>query len=119
MTIAIAASVAALTANVAQEGKKTADYAVVAGTVFRDNGFALAGAEVALEISPAPSKKAKKLQTVSSPRGEFSFRVPPVVAKYKISVSAKGFQAADKVVEIQGASERADATFTLSPESKH
>jgi Carboxypeptidase regulatory-like domain len=100
------------------------EYAVVAGTVFRDNGFALAEAEVTLEVAdaaPAPARKSKvkKLKTLSSPRGEFTFRVPPVAAKYRVTVAAKGFRMADKVVEVQGGSERVDATFTLSPESKH
>ncbi len=94
-------------------------YAVVAGTVFRDNGFALAEAEVTLEPAEVVKGKARKLKMLSSPRGEFAFRVPPVAMKYRVTVAAKGFAKADKVVEVQGASERADATFTLSPESKH
>jgi len=99
----------------------TQDYAVVAGTVFRDNGFALPEADVTLEVDgpPAPKSKVKKLKAVSSPRGEFTFRVPPVATKYKVTVSAKGFRMAEKVVEVQGGSERVDATFNLSPESKH
>ena len=123
LAIALAASVAAAAFSAPQEGKKkTADYSVVAGTVFRENGFALAGAEVTLEVAPeagVAQKKMKKLQAGTSPRGEFSFRVPPLPAKYKIVVIARGFQTADQVVEIQGPAERADATFTLSTESKH
>ena len=98
-------------------------YAVVGGTVFRDSGFPLADAEVTLEVAVAdtstPKSKAKKLKTLSSPRGEFSFRVPPVPGKYRVAVSAKGFQAAEKVVQIEGGTERVDATFSLSTESKH
>ncbi len=120
--LALAACVAA-----AAEGKKKPaagaplEFAVVGGTVFRDSGFALAEAEVTLAVEGAePAKgKIKKLKTVSSPRGEFSFRVPPVAARYRVGVFHKGFQAAEKVVEIQGGSERVDATFNLSPESKH
>ena len=113
----------------AAEGRKKArgaslEYAIVGGTVFRDNGFTLAEAEVTLEVAAAepsavPKGKLKKLKTLSSPRGEFSFRVAPVPGKYRVAVSAKGFQAAEKVVEINGGTERVDATFSLSPESKH
>ena len=111
----------------AAEGKKkpegALEYAVVGGTVFRDNGFALADAEVTLaeakESAANAKAKVKKLKATSSPRGEFSFRVPPLAGKYRVSVSAKGFQSAEKVVEIQGGSERVDATFSLSSESKH
>jgi hypothetical protein len=72
---------------------------------------------------PAAGKskaKVKKLKTVSSPRGEFTFRVPPVEMKYRISVTAKGFSPAEKIVAVEGGpTERVDANFTLSPESKH
>ena len=91
--------------------------------MFRDDGFTLAVAEVTLAVVSAepsgPKAKLKKLKTLSSPRGEFSFRVPPVPGKYRVTVFVKGFQAAEKVVEIQGGTERVDATFSLSPESKH
>jgi len=46
--------------------------AVVAGVVFRENGFSLPGATVTLAMKEAP--KGKKLQAVSDARGEFAFR---------------------------------------------
>ena len=103
------------------------EYALVAVTVFSDNGFALADAQVSLVpvqdpgVAPQPKgKKSKAAWTATtSPRGEYAFRVSTAAMKYRISVSAKGFQKAEKVVEIQGGPERVDATFTLSPESKH
>ena len=112
------------------QGKKKApaaqaatEFAVVSGTVFRESGLALPEADVTLEVvrdPPVAAKaKVKKLRAMTSPRGEFAFRVPPVAMKYRVSVSAKGFQAAEKVVEVQGGSERVDATFSLAPESKH
>ncbi len=111
------------------EGKKkpassaTIEFAVVSGTVFRDNGLALADAEVTLEVmqdAPVAAKsKMKKLKANTSPRGEFTFRVPPSSMKYRVSILAKGYQPADKFVQVDGGSERVDATFTLSPESKH
>ena len=126
----LAACLAAPAFGWAADGKKksdgASDYAIVAGTVFRDNGLSLSEAEVTIEVAPEPGAPApagksrvKKLKAITSSRGEFSFRVPPVQARYKVSVAAKGFQPADKVIEIQGGAERADATFSLSPESKH
>ncbi len=48
-------------------------YAMVAGTVFRDPGFALPGATVTLMLRDDP--KHRKMQAVTTARGEFSFRV--------------------------------------------
>src|SRR5689334_23863138 len=54
--------------------KEAEPYAVIAGTVFRDPGFAQPGASVVLALKSAPGKKL--LEVTSSPRGEFTFRVP-------------------------------------------
>jgi hypothetical protein len=110
-----------------KKGGAAQEYAIVGGTVFRDNGLALADADVTLEVAEQgvgageakPKSKVKKLKAVSSPRGEFTFRVPPVAMKYKITVTAKGFASSEKIVAVEEASERVDATFSLSPESKH
>jgi hypothetical protein len=111
-----------------KKGGAAQEYAIIGGTVFRDTGLALADADVTLEVAEQgvggageakPKSKVKKLKAVSSPRGEFTFRVPPVAMKYKITVTAKGFTSSEKIVAVEGASERVDATFSLSPESKH
>ena len=75
----------------AGDKKKAAEpYAIVAGTVFRDPGYALPAANVILMLKGDP--KAKKLQqAVSSFRGEFAFRVPPAPATYVVKASLKGF----------------------------
>src|SRR5882724_951772 len=59
-------------------------YALIAGTVFRESGFALPGAEVTLtpEAGEAPNAKNKKLKAISDARGEFAFRVPPLPWRY-------------------------------------
>lgn len=100
----------------AQGGKKEAEpYAIVAGTVFRDPGFAQPGASVVLALKSAPTKKLQ--QQMSSPRGEFSFRVPPGPHSYLVTATLKGFQIARQEIEIQG-QEQINATLLLVPESK-
>jgi hypothetical protein len=86
------------------------------GTVFRDPGFALPNAGVTLTLQGDP--KAKKLQqAITSPRGEFAFRVPPTPATYVVRASLKGFQAESKEAMVSG-EERVEVTLTLTPESK-
>jgi len=104
----------------AGEKKSAAPYALVAGTVFREPGFALPSAEVTVVPNPAEGQapvKIKKLEARSDARGEFAFRVPPVPMRYTIRVSAKGYQPEEKSVSVEG-EQRADATFTLRAESK-
>jgi hypothetical protein len=90
-------------------------HAVVAGAVFRENGFSLPGATVTLGMKDAP--KGKKLQAVSDARGEFAFRVAPGAAVYVVKASLKGFQAAEKEAAI-GGEERVEVTLVLPAESK-
>lgn len=91
--------------------KKSEAYALVAGTVFRDPGFAMPGVEVVLV--PA---KGKKQKTVSDRRGEFVFRVPPEPADYTVAISAKGFESQQKTVSVHG-EERVEVTFSLPASS--
>lgn len=92
---------------------------MVAGTVFREPGFALPGADVTL--APAadhPSgAKVKKQKASTNGRGEFAFRVPAAEAKYILTAGAKGWKAQEKPVSITG-EERVDVTFMLDQESK-
>jgi len=95
--------------------KNEAPHAVVAGAVFRENGFSLPGAMVTLALKDAP--KGKKLQTLSDARGEFAFRVAPEAATYVVRASMRGFQAAEKEAAI-GGEERVEVTLVLPVESK-
>ena len=100
--------------------KNDAPHAVVAGTVFRENGFSLPGATVTLTVKDAPGvpkTKAKKLQSVSDARGEFAFRVPPGAGTYVVRASLKGFQAVEKEASVSG-DERVEVTIMLPAESK-
>lgn len=102
--------------------KGDAPHAVVAGTVFRENGFSLPGAALTLAVKDAPGmpknkKKMKKLQSVSDSRGEFAFRVPPGAATYLVRASLKGFQSVEKEASVAG-EERVEVTLVLPDESK-
>lgn len=88
--------------------------AVIAGTVFRDPGFAMAGVEVELlELRP-DGRKGKSRKTVTDGRGEFAFLVPPEERKYKVKVQARGLQPEEKETE-SAPGARIDVFFTLKP----
>lgn len=94
-------------------------YAVVAGTVFRDTGVSLPGAEVELVPgeNPEAAPKIKKMKLVTDARGEFAFRVPAAPAEYRLAVRAAGYKAGQKQVAVQG-EERQDVFFRLEPASQ-
>ena len=99
----------------AQGKRKAGPEAVIAGTVFRDPGFAQPGASVTLALKSAPAKKLQ--HQISSPRGEFTFRVPAGANSYLVTATLKGFQTARQDIDIQG-EEQINATLLLIPESK-
>ena len=101
-----------------KDKKEPERYAVIAGTVFRDSGLSLRGAEVIVEPAPGSESghKPKKLEAVSDGRGEFSVRVPAEPMRYTVSVKAKGYRPAEKTVSIQ-ADERVDVFFLLKPDA--
>lgn len=105
----------------ARPGEKKAPqaYGIIGGTVFREPGFAVPGAEVILTPDPAPGQTApiKKMTAISDARGEFAFRVPVAAMRYLLRVSLKGYAPQQKTLSIEG-EQRVDATFTLQPESK-
>jgi Carboxypeptidase regulatory-like domain len=107
-------------APAAKKKPAPAAYGLVAGTVFQPSGYALPDADVVLLPEPqanGPRVKLKKLETVSDARGEFVFRVPAENMRYTVKVSAKGYQAQQKSVTVEGEG-RVDVTFQLEPESK-
>ena len=117
--VLVAAAAPAVPGQPASEkkpGKKQAPYAVIAGTVFRDPGFAQPGAAVTLSLKSDP--KAKKLQqAVSDTRGEFAFRVPPTDATYVLHATLKGYRPVQQDIEISG-EVQVNATLLLVPESR-
>jgi hypothetical protein len=108
---------AALVAYAAAKNRQT-EYAVIAGTVFREPGYSVRGASV--ELAPgdeARKLKVKKMQTVTDSRGEFLFRVPALPASYTVKVKAAELAPQEKPVSVHG-DERVDVTFLLAPASK-
>ncbi len=93
---------------------------MIAGTVFRDTGLSLPGAEITITPLPAGEQKTKvrPVKVVSDARGEFVVRVPPGPARYRVAASARGYQTAERTVEIQG-EERVDLNFLLDPAPGH
>lgn len=111
MVLTVFAAAVALTGSAAAE-----NHAVISGTVFREPGFALPGAEVLLkpEPDPAASKKVKvkSMKAQSDRRGEFAFRVPAAPMRYTVTIRATGYLEEKKTVTIQG-EERQDVFATL------
>ena len=95
-------------------------YAVLGGTVFRESGFALPGADVMIAPDPQPGQAPVKIQyprAISDNRGEFAFRVPTTAMRYTVSAKAKGFEAKQKPADIEG-DVRVDVTLVLPAVSK-
>lgn len=106
-----------LTVQAAEKTRpQAAPGAMIAGTVFRESGLSLAGAEVS--VVPASEEKGKRrvrpLKVVSDARGEFVVRLPAGPARYRVAASARGYQTAEQTVEIQG-EERVDLSIVLQP----
>ncbi|MCX6638288.1 MAG: hypothetical protein NT090_24820 [Acidobacteria bacterium] len=98
---------------------KPEPFALIAGSVFRDTGFSLAGAELTVEPAPEAktSSKFKRIKTVTDARGEFAVRVPTTPMRYTVSVKAHRYRLDKKEVSIQGEG-RVELFFRLEPESK-
>ncbi|HEX5430499.1 MAG TPA: carboxypeptidase-like regulatory domain-containing protein [Bryobacteraceae bacterium] len=113
------ASIALLAGLSCWAGQKKAEPApaTVAGTVFRDPGFALPGAKVVL-FRKEGSKTKKLAQTETNERGEFSFEAPPAPATYIVQASRKGFRPEQKEASVSSGGERIEVTISLAPESK-
>ncbi|MFO0501359.1 MAG: carboxypeptidase-like regulatory domain-containing protein [Acidobacteriota bacterium] len=99
--------------------QQKAAYSVIAGTVFREPGFALPGAVVTLEAAetPAKGKRFKPQKVVSDRHGEYGFRLSPTEAKFKLTAAAKGFVPQEKETTASPGV-RVDVFFELKPESR-
>lgn len=90
-------------------------HAVIAGTIFRDPGFAVPGAEATLTFHappPGSKKTPKPLKVRANGRGEFFFHVSAGEAEYTVRGSAPGLAAEEKKVRVYG-EERVEVYFNL------
>lgn len=92
-----------------------AQSAVIAGTVFREPGFALPGATVTLTVKTKPqgAKSPRSQKATADGRGEFAFYVPPRTAQYLVTVTARGYVQQEKVVDVNDSPDRMDVYFEL------
>ena len=111
---------ASAVAETGQKRRGQQPYALVAGTVFREDGLSLRGARVVLEPQGEAGgrQRLRKQEALSDARGEFAFRVPPVPAEYLVTATAPGYQSQERRVQIQG-EERIDVFFRLPRASKN
>ncbi|MDQ3686556.1 MAG: carboxypeptidase-like regulatory domain-containing protein [Acidobacteriota bacterium] len=77
--------------------------AFVRGSVFNSSGLSVAGARVELARVEADGRARAIGGYVTNNLGEFAFRVPPTLAKYRVTVRNSGGSPVSKEVEVDGA----------------
>jgi len=110
----------AAAAHADKRHKAEEPYAIAGGTVFRESGYAMPGAEVTITPDPQPGQAAVKMRNskaTSDARGEFAFRVPVTAMRYTVEAHMKGFESQHKSVDIEG-EQRMDVTLILPAVSK-
>jgi hypothetical protein len=99
-----------------KKGKEAEPLGLISGTVFDADGRSLPGATVTITDAANPKVH---FEAISSPRGEFNVRTPAdanleTARKYVIRAEAKGFEPAEKTVEVYQA-QRTNANLLLDP----
>jgi carboxypeptidase family protein len=89
---------------------KPAEYALIKGSVFREDGFSVRGARVSCRRT---SDAKPRWETISGEGGEFAFRLPAGKMQYIIAVELSGFLPASKSVDI-AKDERQDISIVLN-----
>jgi Carboxypeptidase regulatory-like domain len=115
--VAVAAIVLLFGAFVLEAASKKKDReaaAILTGTVFQSSGHSLAGAKVE---AVAQGDAKVKSSTLSDAQGDFAIRVPAGRGTYIVTASAKGFQPAQKTVEVYE-DEKVRTNLILSPQPK-
>ncbi len=96
----------------AKEKSHQKPYALLAGSVFTVEGFALPG--VAVSVKRKTDAKAK-WRAVSDARGEFALRLPAESASYEVTTKSEEYENQTKAVEVAGRdNERVDVIFRLT-----
>lgn len=113
--LAAAAAVLLLAAPAeAQRRKAPQPYAVIAGTVFQETGLTLPGARIT--VTPLEGeggrKETKAVRGTSNAQGEFAIRVPAGSMRYTVRVEARGFEPAEKQVQVEW-DQRVEVFFRL------
>jgi hypothetical protein len=90
--------------------EKGPEYALIKGSVFRDDGFSVQGARITCRKA---ADKKPKWETSSGEGGEFAFRVPAGKMEYIVTAEAPGWEPASKNVEIEK-DERQDISIVLN-----
>lgn len=88
---------------------KAADYALVKGSVFREDGFSVRGVRV---VCRRANESKPRWEAVTGEAGEFAFRLPIGKMQYVISTGAEGFESVPKTVTIEN-EERQDISLIL------
>jgi hypothetical protein len=109
-------TVCALLLTAGDKKKSNEPDTVIAGTVFRDPGYALPEATVTLIRRDDPKQK-KLAEMTTNFRGEFLIHVPATPAVYVVKASAKGLHAEQKEATVTGL-DRVELMFTLEAEKK-
>lgn len=73
-------------------------HSLVRGAVLTSNGFSMPGVRVMIER--IDNKGFKKTERISAEGGEFAFRVPSEVGKYRVTANAKGFEPLSVEVDV-------------------
>ncbi len=99
--------------------KEPEPYALLYGTCFTSQGFSLPGARVIVVFASEPPRKTKKKkwELFSSPRGEFTIRLPAGKNEFKVTATRAGFRPAEATVSFE-ADERRDIILKLEPVSE-
>ena len=77
--------------------------AFIRGSVFTDEGRSVPGVKVELARIVSENSIQKLDSRITGETGEFVFRLPPDVAKYRLTLKADGGQPASKDVEVDSA----------------
>jgi hypothetical protein len=102
--------------NDERKSEATAPFALIAGTVYRPPGFALAGAQVVVapEQPEASGVRLKKTEAVTNGRGEWAIRVPSVPAKWRVDVKSNGYRPEQRSVSVER-EQRLELSIILEP----
>lgn len=100
---AVAVAVLLVAPLEAQRRKQAQSFAVIAGTVFQESGLSLPGARIT--VTPLEGegrrKETKAVSGTSNAQGEFAIRVPAGSMRYNVKVEARGFEPAEKQVQVE------------------